>query len=107
MENKLKPCPFCGGKARISFKDYRFDGWNSVAHFIAKSYRVQVICNKCKSRGKPIITKSMTNPLPYITEWGNCYGGSDKAKAETERFRPYVEEAIKAWNTRAEVKADE
>lgn len=107
MENKLKACPFCGGKSKISFKDYLFHGWNSVTHQKIKSYRIQVICNKCKSRGKPIITESMTNPYPYITEWGNQYGGSERAKAETERFRPYIEEAIKAWNTRTEVKDDE
>lgn len=100
MMAELLPCPFCGGKARISFKDYRFYGWNCVTHEKSVSYRVQVICNKCKSRGKPIITKPMTNPIPYITEWGNCYGGSDRAKAETERFRPYIEKAVEAWNTR-------
>ena len=97
---ELKPCPFCGGKAKIYFKDYRFycknlNGDRKV------SYRVQVICNKCKSRGRPIITEPMINPYPYITEWGNRYGGSDKAKAETERFRPYIEKAVDAWNTRA------
>lgn len=96
---ELLYCPFCGGKAKISFKNYRFYGKNFKGDK-KTSYRVQVICNKCKSRGKPIVTKPMTNPMPYITKWGNCYGGSDKAKEETERFRPYVEEAIDYWNTR-------
>ena len=103
MPNELKPCPFCGGKARISFKDYRFYGWNCITHKKIISYRVQVICNKCKSRGKPIITKSMENPMPYITEWWSShYSGSDIAKAETERFRPYIENAIEAWNRRVD-----
>ena len=96
---ELLPCPFCGCKARISFKDYLFYGKNFKGDRKV-SYRVQVICNRCKSRGKPIITEPMINPYPYITEWGNCYGGSDKAKAETERFRPYIEKAVEAWNTR-------
>lgn len=96
---KLKPCPFCGGKAKISFKDYCFYGKNLEGDRKV-SYRVQAICNKCKSRGRPIITEPMINPYPYITEWGNCYGASDRAKTETERFRPYVEKAVEAWNTR-------
>lgn len=103
MPNELKPCPFCGGKARISFKDYRFYGWDCITHQKIISYRVQVICNKCKSRGKPIITKSMENPMPYITEWWSShYSGSDIAKAESERFRPYIENAIEAWNRRVD-----
>lgn len=101
MPNELKPCPFCGSKARISFKDYRFYGQNFRGDKKI-SYRVQVICNKCKSRGKPIITEPFINPCPYISIWGNCYGGGDKGKAETERFKPYVESAINAWNRRVD-----
>lgn len=97
---ELKPCPFCGGKAKISFKNYRFCGQNFKGDKKI-SYRVQVICNKCRSRGKPVITEPLINPIPYITVFGNCYGGSERAKAETERFRPYVEEAINSWNRRA------
>lgn len=96
---ELLPCPFCEGKAKISFKDYHFYGKNLKGDRKV-SYRVQVICNRCKSRGKPVVTEPMINPQPYITEWGNCYGGSNKAKNETERFRPYIERAIDAWNTR-------
>jgi hypothetical protein len=100
-ETELKPCVFCGGKAKISFKDYRFYGKNFKGDRKV-SYRVQVICNKCRSRGKPIVTEPMINPMPYITVWGSCYGGSNKAKSETERFRPYIEKAIEAWNRRAD-----
>lgn len=48
----LKPCPFCGGKAKISFKDYRFCGYNGIGDKKVM-YRVQIICNRCRSRGKP------------------------------------------------------
>lgn len=99
-DEELKPCPFCGGKAKVSFKDYRFIGWNCVTHAQMKRYRIQVICNKCKSRGQPIITDTLYNPLPYITIWGNQYCDSDKPKEETEKFKPFVEKAIEAWNRR-------
>lgn len=90
----LKPCPFCGGKAKISFKDYRFIGYNWIGDRKVM-YRVQVICNKCRSRGKPIITPGMVNPNPYISKWGNCYyEKSERGKKETEMFEPYVHEAI-------------
>lgn len=97
---ELKSCPFCGGKGKVSFKDYRFGGMN-YAGDKKISYRVQVICNRCKSRGKPIITKMMINPNPYSSEWGNCYhGSSEVCIQESEKFRPYVKEAIEAWNRR-------
>ena len=96
----LRPCPFCGGKGKVSFKDYKFIGQNFRGD-IKKQYRVQIICNKCKSRGKPIITDDLINPKPYITKWGNCYGENDYCNKETERFEPYVSKAIDAWNRRA------
>lgn len=97
----LKQCPFCGGKAKISFKDYRFYGFNGIGDKKNK-YRIQVICNHCKSRGAPVVTDWLINPEPYITVWGNVkrYVDNEKCHAETERFRPYVEKAIEAWNRR-------
>lgn len=98
---ELKPCPFCGGNGKVSFKDYRFGGMNYLGDRKV-SYRVQVICNKCKSRGKPIITGMLLNPNPYLSEWGNnYYADSMKCKEQTALFRPFVEQAIAAWNRRA------
>ena len=100
-ELELKPCPFCGGKGKVSFKDYRFIGFNVFGNRKVQ-YRVQVICNKCRSRGKPIITDGLINPMPYISEWGNCgYPGSIGCEAQTNLFRPFVEKAIHEWNRRA------
>lgn len=39
----LKPCPFCGRNAKISFKDYRFIGYNGIGDKKVM-YRVQIIC---------------------------------------------------------------
>ena len=64
MADELKPCPFCGGRGKVSFKDYKFIGKNYYGDKKI-SYRVQIICNKCKSRGKPIITGPLVNPHPY------------------------------------------
>lgn len=98
---KLKPCPFCGGAGKISFKDYRFVGQNAKGDKKIV-YRLQVICNKCRSRGKPIFTDPLINPHPYVSMWGNTYSKeSDVCKQQTELFQPYANEAIEAWNRRA------
>lgn len=82
----LKRCPFCGGKAKVSFMNHSFKGQNDFGDKKLK-YRVQVICNRCRSRGKPIITDWLT----------------PRMIAQTEAFKPYVEQAIKAWNRRVPV----
>ena len=97
MSEELKPCPFCGGKARISFLQTAFAGWNGFGDKKIK-YRVQIICNKCHARGKPITTDWMVNPYPWQSSWNQKYKKYDKNQEETERFRPYVEQAIEAWN---------
>lgn len=94
------PCPHCSGNGKVSFKDHRFVGQNMRGDK-KLVYRVQVICNKCRSRGKPVFTEPIINPNPYLTKWGNCYRAeSNVCKDETERFSLYVMNAISEWNTR-------
>lgn len=93
------PCPHCEGKGKISFKDYMFVGQNFRGDK-KLVYRIQVICNKCRSRGNPIFTEPLVNPNPYITKWGNNYAETEICKKETEVFLPYVLRAISGWNTR-------
>ena len=50
MTNDLKPCPFCGGDAKIK-KDYERDG----------HYNIPIYFIKCSSCG--------SNSAPYKTEW--------------------------------------
>lgn len=93
-------CPHCSGNGKVSFKDYRFVGQNFRGDK-KLVYRVQVICNKCRSRGKPVFTEPLINPNPYITKWGSCYHAeSEVCKDETEIFLPYVMAAVSEWNTR-------
>ena len=100
---ELLPCAHCKRNGKVSFKDYRFIGKNFKGDRKIV-YRVQIICNKCRSRGKPIFTEPLTNPNPYITKWGNrYYKQSDVCDDETKRFSIYVGSAIREWNTRAPI----
>ena len=99
---ELKPCPFCCGNAKVSFKNYSFKGQNDFGDKKIK-YRVQVICNRCKSRGMPVITDWLINPNPWISAWGNQgEAKTPRMIAQTEMFKPYVDKTIEAWNRRAE-----
>lgn len=82
MNEELKPCPFCGGKGRVSGREIRYFGQNDYG---AKKirYGVQVICGRCKARG-PLVTETVV--LGY---------GGDNVLTETER-------AIELWNGRSE-----
>lgn len=103
MNERLRKCPFCNGNAKVSFKNYAFYGRNGLGDKKAK-YRVQVICNRCRSRGKPIITDWLINPNPWMSEWGNQgKATTSRMIAQTEAFKPYVEQAIEAWNRRVPV----
>lgn len=95
---EIKPCPFCGGKGKVSFKDYRFGGYNGKSD-VRRKYRVQVICNKCRARGKPIITDWIVNYSPYQTVFWNQRSRYVDA---TNAYKPYVEGAIEAWNRRTD-----
>ena len=100
MMEQIRSCPFCGGRGRVSFKDARFAGQNYRGDKKIV-YRVQIICNRCASRGKPIRTEPLINPWPYNSAWGPSYvEKSPVCQRQTELFAPYVEQAIRAWNER-------
>lgn len=98
----LLGCPHCKGNGKVSFKDHRFVGQNFRGDK-KLVYRVQVICNKCRSRGKPVFTDPLINPNPYLTKWGNCYADTEVCNEETKKFSEYVKSAIREWNTRAPI----
>ena len=100
---ELKPCPFCGGKAKLSFADVEFGGRNYNGEKKTK-YRFMVICNRCHARGKPVKTDFLINANPWRSEWSGwgwyAFLG-EEIKAQTELVRPWAEKAIAARNRRA------
>ena len=82
---ELKPCPFCGGHARLNYRQTKYYGQNC---FGAKKIKFTgyIVCNKCLSRGKPV---------SVISDRVNCRGWSDELK---EKMFPL---AAEAWNRRA------
>ena len=97
VQIELKPCPFCGGKANYSFLDHSYGGQNCLGDKKIK-YRVQVICGKCHSRGKPILTDWLINPNPWSMNADAPEGWKQREQAES--FAPYMEKAAQAWNNR-------
>lgn len=103
---KLELCPFCAGDAHFSFRQAKFYG-RFYSGDVKISYYVQVICNKCHARGKPILTRPLTNPRPRSSQWAQQIYFSEHVYPrpnanQTEMFRGYVEKAAAAWNTRKE-----
>ena len=98
---ELKPCPFCGGKAKVSFRNHAYKGQNYLGDKKLK-YRVQVICSRCKSRGRPVFTNWLINPNPWMSAWGNQgEATTPRMIKQTEEFKPYVVKAVEVWNKRA------
>ena len=98
---KLKPCPFCGGFPKLSFKEVDFYGRNYIGDKKSK-YRVNMICQRCHARSKPIKTDYLINCNPHKSNFENSiYEHPDLRKKQTEMIRPWVEQAIEAWNRRA------
>ena len=79
-EYKLKPCPFCGGKAKFLVKRHMERG-------IARGYSFGIYCTKCD------ITTPKTN---YIIEFRLNDGGEIETTVD-ERLL-----AIESWNRRAD-----
>lgn len=90
--SELKPCPFCGGKAKLSAKDHLFGGYNGIGQS-RREYLIRAICNKCKARGKPI-----------ATGWVNCMYSHRNSAFTSEQDKDTIKiaeaKAVEAWNRR-------
>lgn len=98
MKDKLKPCPFCGGEAKIIAKQKNFLGWKCSGLKVIE-WHIYIKCNKCHSRGKPIRTKPMEENW-YRTKFSDFPIGI--MEEHTLAFEPYVLKAIETWNRRVE-----
>ncbi len=82
--NDLKPCPFCGGKAKVSCRQYRF-----VCQYDDGTKRIKFafygICNRCKATGGTVT--------------GEIHCGLVRSRDD---FAFYEELAAEAWNRRAD-----
>lgn len=82
MENKLKPCPFCGGEAEIHYQPIYMDEG------------VCIRCTSCHSRSK-------FEPCDCTYQF---YHGKKNVFISKEEA---TNDVIALWNTRTEVKDDE
>lgn len=82
MNYELKPCPFCGGKAKISNRQYRFIGQCDDGTKRIK-FAFYGICNRCKATGSTIT--------------GEIHCGLVRSRDD---FAFYEELAAEAWNRR-------
>jgi Lar family restriction alleviation protein len=105
---ELKPCPFCGGKAKINVRQSGFHGQNFEGNK-KLSWTIYVKCNKCHARGKPIKTEPIKLYADHShIEIGSFYatefwkGNGRGLMTATLTFEPYVDDAIEAWNRRAD-----
>ena len=98
FNNQLKPCPFCGGKAKIVSKQKQFIGWRCNGLKVIK-WLIYIKCNRCHSRSKPITTGPMEENWNRTKFSGFPIGVREEA---TLAFEPYVLKAIEAWNKRGE-----
>lgn len=81
---RTKDCPFCGGNGNLSIRQGKFYGFNGFGDKKMKMV-LQVICNTCHSRGKPITTDYLVNP-----------SSNDYENIPQE----YFDKAWSAWNRR-------
>ena len=78
MENEIKNCPFCGGKANLSYKLKI----NEYDEHSTNGYSIKCLCETCGAKGKEFLSLED----PEDVDWDNMA----------------CRDAIKAWNTRYE-----
>ena len=73
---ELKPCPFCGGDARVGIKT--FDLFNNVAY---------VYCHKCKARTDYVEADVHISAIEKAKQMWNKRIGAEFDKAETGEIK--------------------
>lgn len=97
LPEALKPCPFCGGTAKLSAKDYIFGGYSSGGGNSRRGYTIRAICNKCHARGGIAKTGWVTSMYHNFKAKATHVPEADViAIADAER------KAAQLWNTRTQ-----
>ncbi len=87
---ELEKCPFCGGSAKPSIRNTHRTQCIPSEYVRATKYIVQVICNKCHARGKPITFYSTLSSVWDIPRLQPLV-----------QIEPWVKLAEECWNRRA------
>lgn len=87
MTPKLKPCPFCGGEARIMPRFIYKKITNSEAP-IEYHYRIYALCQNCHA---------MSYPIDAVV---NQYTPHDTTDEAQSAYEPFMARVIEAWNRR-------
>lgn len=80
---ELEHCPFCNGRAKISWRDSRYYGQNNFGSKKIK-FASYGMCNRCKAKG-PTVTAII------VTDVNDTH----------ENFKNLFARAAEAWNRRA------
>lgn len=107
-EIELLPCPFCGGKAKLSGRFVSDMWWDDVRR---DRYRFQVICNRCHARGGVAggLVVGARRDDRGIEDPFYVYGEVLQAELEAEDKPEWAttreelkKQAVELWNRRAE-----
>lgn len=91
MGNAINSCPFCGGRAKVTAREYKFGGWNGWGESRRK-YQVRVMCNRCHAYG-PCINTGWVK-----TTWKNWKLGYRVALEDVAPFEWAEKTAVEKWN---------
>lgn len=87
----INSCPFCGGKSRVTAREYKFGGYNGLGESRRK-YLVRVMCNRCHAYGPSINTGWVK------TTWANWKKGQNVAWGDVAPLEWAEKTAIEKWN---------